>query len=176
MTTGSILLGIALFLLVALFLARPFLQGTEGAARQKRRRMRQGRRARLQEEKEAILAEIRQLDFDHDTGKLPDEQHKVERAQLMAAAAEVLQQLDALSKTAPAETAESTEKAVDLDKDIEAAIARRRRKGSAPKAAPAQNGGIRFCPQCGRRVDAGDRFCATCGYNLRERMTANTAS
>lgn len=174
MTIGSILLGAALFFLVVLFLARPFLENREETAQQRRKR--RARRARLQEAKEAILAEIRQLDFDHDTGKLPDEQHKVERAQLMAAAAEVLQELDALSQTGPPPAAPAPEKTADLDDDIEAAIARRRKRRATRQAAPAQNGAARFCPQCGRRVDAEDRFCATCGYNLSERMTANTAS
>lgn len=173
MTIGSILLGAALFFLVFLFLARPFLENGKETAQQ-RRRKRRARRVRLQEEKEAILAEIRLLDFDHETGKLPDEQHKVERAQLMAAAAEVLQELDALSQTAQPPPA--PEKAADVDDDIEAAIARRRKRRATRQAAPAQNGAARFCPQCGRRVDAEDRFCATCGYNLSERMTANTAS
>ncbi|MCA9971049.1 MAG: zinc ribbon domain-containing protein [Anaerolineales bacterium] len=162
MTAGSILLGIALLAAVVLYLAYPFW----GAQEQTRRR-RQTQRDLLLEQKEALLAQIRSLDFDHETGKLPDEMHVQQRAGLMAEATAVLQQLDALS--GKGEVDRAIEAAVARarrqpapDDAIEAAVARARRRAPAPTNGHA----ARFCPQCGMAVTQTDKFCAACGHHL----------
>lgn len=165
MTTGSILLGIALAILVGLFLARPLLKASQEE---------QGRLTRRQvllAEKEAILAQIRDLDFDHDTGKMPDEIHQHQRTQLMSRAAEILRQLEILDGKAP--PSEAGPEDVDIDAEIEAAITRirqaqaRGRGSQAVRTRPA-NGG--FCPQCGQPFDAGDKFCVACGHKLQTKQ------
>ena len=45
-------------------------------------------------QKEAILNQIRDLDFDHQTGKLPEDIDEQQRTQLLPLAAGVLQELD----------------------------------------------------------------------------------
>ncbi len=157
MATGSILLGIALLVLVGLFLARPLLQ----ASQREQRRLSQ--RQTLLAEKDAILDQIRDLDFDHDTGKMPDEIHARQRAQLMESAAAILQQVEQLDGNAPpAETPEIE----DVDAAIEAAVTRAR-SGKAKSSRPTRSskaGG--FCPNCGKPFDAGDKFCVSCGRKL----------
>lgn len=102
MTTGSILIALALFLIVALFVARPFLMPTPPP-------MVVTEKDRLEAEKEALLARIRALDFDVETGKQNSEEWEGEREFLMQKAADVLRQLD------------ETE---DVDAAIEAAVAK----------------------------------------------------
>lgn len=165
MTAGSILLGIALLAAVVLYLTHPFWGADDQA-----RRQRQTQRDLLLEQKEALLAQIRTLDFDHETGKLPPEYHAVQRAELMAEATAVLQQLDALSGRRPvvddaieAAVARARRRQPVADDAIEAAVASARRR-RVPVAA---NGhAARFCPQCGTAVAKGDKFCAACGHHL----------
>ncbi|MAU01345.1 MAG: hypothetical protein CL608_29745 [Anaerolineaceae bacterium] len=176
MAIGSILLGVALLVLLGLFLARPFLRTHEGEAVLTERQL-------LLEEKEHLLDQIQALDFDHDTGKLPTELHELQRARLMEQATAVLQAIDAFDgepKPGPA----PEEDAVDVDIEIEAAIARTRQqqaqKAAPPAPAPASaaapaNGHARFCPQCGTPTDPGDRFCAHCGHNLTLKTSTKTA-
>jgi hypothetical protein len=168
MTIGSILLGVALAILVGLVLARPLLQ----ASREEQRNL--SRRQILLAEKEAILAQIRDLDFDHDTGKMPDEIHQNQRAQLMNSAADILKQLEQMAGQAPQPPAPVVKGVMDAEDDIEAAVARVRqakKAKSAPKPRPASANGGGFCPQCGTAFDAGDKFCVSCGYKLRSKQT-----
>lgn len=180
---GSILLGLALLLLIALYVGRPFLQDrlrddgemSDGEA--------------LLAQKEALLEQIRLLDFEHETGKMPDEEHGRQRAHLVQQAATILKQLDAL---APAQRTNGAPN--HIEQEIEAAIAglrnapdgppaqdqieaavqdlRRAAPANEASAAPAQaaNGGERpagrFCAQCGNPRDAGDKFCAYCGFHF----------
>ncbi|HID52048.1 MAG TPA: zinc ribbon domain-containing protein [Anaerolineae bacterium] len=153
MTLSSILLGAALLILTGVYLARPFLQKDDEAERPLTQR------ERLLNTKEAILAEIRQTDFDFETGKIPADVHEQERAFLMQQAADVLRQID-----------EYDAHPNPVDTEIEAAVARIRRQGApataAASAAVAANGKAKFCPQCGSPVDPGDKFCTSCGHKL----------
>lgn len=177
MATGSILLGIALLVLTGLFIARPFLRPQEDEEVLTEYQ-------HLLEEKELLLDQIQALDFDHDTGKLPTEVHQLQRVRLMEEATAVLQKIDQWSGTTP-DIAPVSSDAVDVDIEIEAAIARLRRqrgqKAAPPAATPvaaavsAVNGHARFCPQCGTPTDSGDRFCANCGHNLTLESSTKTA-
>jgi hypothetical protein len=162
MTTGSILLGIALLLLVGLFLVRPLLK----AAHEEQGRL--SRRQLLIADKEAILTRIRDLDFDYETGKMPDEIHQRQRSHLMNQAAEILQQLEQVDGKISANASEAT----DMDAAIEAAVRRMRQAkavtGTQSARPTAANGG--FCPNCGQPVDAGDKFCVSCGHKLRAKQ------
>lgn len=185
MTIGSLLLGVALLVGVGLFVTRPVFRRDP----QRRRRMSQRRALALQ--KEAVLTEIRALDFDNETGKVSQEEYQEQREAKVAEAAELLQRIDALDERfleadmAPA-TADQPASAGQADgklDEIEAAIARRRAKAPparvapAPAAAepdprttvaPANVSGDSFCPQCGQPADANDRFCAYCGHRLAQ--------
>lgn len=181
MTIGSILVGLALMVLVGLFIARPLFMPDP----QRRRRL--TKRQALVAQKEAIVVEIASLDFDYDTGKLPDEDYRQRRENLITEAAALLKEIDKLdqqfdeqlaeqltTKTTPTSGSEA-----DLNLDIEAAIASRR--AQPEKAAPAKtsrvpavtrNGKTNFCTQCGRPVDEDDKFCAGCGQSLLELQRA----
>lgn len=141
MTAGSLLLGAALLLIVLLVIVRPFFDrapATEAPL---------SPRESLLVQKEALLDEIRALDFDLETGKLPPEVHAPERARRVANAAALLAQIDALPGPDAAIVAA-----------IEVAVAQRRRPQPAATAG--------FCPQCGQAARAGDRFCPYCGASL----------
>lgn len=166
MTIGSILLGVALLVLVGLFLARPLLQATQ------KEQERLSQRQLLLAEKEAILTQIRDLDFDHDTGKMPDEIHQHQRMQLMSSAADILKQLEQLDGSGlpgslPQPVVSAGTDGPDIDDAIEAAVTQLRQAKTvqpAKKPRPAAAGG--FCPQCGNPFDSGDKFCVSCGSKL----------
>lgn len=175
MTIGSILLGAALIVLVGLFLARPFLLSNAQYGRQK------SRRQELLAQKEAVMAQIQILEFDYETGTLPEQDFEQRRQQLVAEAAEILQKLDELPGTTSGRK---------VDGEIEAAVARLRQprqtasapvkskakakaalQPSAPvpaavKTAAPANGRIKFCTQCGQSIEKGDNFCAYCGHQI----------
>lgn len=144
MAIGSILLGLALLVLVALYLARPLLKAPPHSSAYS------DRRQQLEQEKEVYLNEIRALDFDHDTGNIPTEVYEPQRAQLLAEAAVILKELDEL----PA--ADS-----DVYTQIEAVVAQRRHQH-----AMSGNGQVGYCTQCGQPHDPGDKFCSRCGQPL----------
>ena len=173
MTIGSILLGIALLVLVGLFITRPLI--VSDAFRLRRMTERQ----KLVAQKEAILTLIRNLEFDYDTGKIPESNYKQQRAELINQAAGILQQIDEIDQkpdtwdeVVELETAERQTKPLsDIEMDIEAAI-EGRRSGSLnviEKSAgqpEKTNGSVRFCTECGLPVDPEDKFCSSCGHTL----------
>ena len=168
LTAGTILLGIALLLLVALFVARPFV-----VAANQQQAYPPTPYEQLLTQKEGLLEEIRALDFDHQTGKIPDEVYEPKRQQLVTQAAMVAQQLDILAADG---VSVDGEQAPDLEAQIEAAVASLRTpqakpgapakaKTSAPPPTPAYENG-RFCTECGQPVHRQDKFCANCGHKL----------
>lgn len=180
-STGSLLLALALLVAVGLFVVRPLLFAPPSPAQVAR-----SKREQLEAEKEQILAQIRALDFDFETGKMPEVEYRQSRERLLGEAAALLQQIDSLAPAgaaAPVETgADEIEAAIAARRrqraaaDIEAAVAQRRAQTQAvtsrqPAAVAAGNGhgevsSRAFCPQCGQPHDEGDRFCAYCGQKL----------
>lgn len=142
MTIGSILLAIALLIVLLLFLLRPFLAPSTTSEPMTPQQ-------KLLVQKEKLLDQIRALDFDQNTGKIPAEVYQAQRSHLIHEAALVLQQLDS-------QTADPT----DIEAAIETAVAHLRQASS--------NGKGEFCPQCGRPIDPDDKFCAACGHQLVE--------
>jgi len=98
-------------------------------------------------QREAAFQALRELRFDHQVGKITDEDFAAFEAHLKQSAARALQALDEWEAAADR----------DLDRALEAEIAARR-------AALAGVG--RFCPACGRPAAAEDRFCGGCGAAL----------
>jgi hypothetical protein len=123
MDLGSALLFLALLLLVALFVARPLLQGQDEGAEMDERG------AALDAEHNRVLDALAELDADWELGKVPEEIYKPQREQLVAEGAAVLKKLDEQGdKVAPAKSAG---KEISDDK-LEALIASR--KARAKKA------------------------------------------
>lgn len=170
LTLGSILMGVALAVIVLLYLARPFAFVEDEDIRHDREEI-----DALLLRKDNLLRQIRELDDDMESAKVAPEMYQRTRPQLVKQAAVIMQQLDAHGYldegAAPVITAsvdEQIEAAVkkmrtpeETDAAIEAAIAQAR----ANQVVPA-NGANHFCPQCGRRLDADDHFCPGCGHKL----------
>jgi hypothetical protein len=169
MDIGSILLGLALLLVVAFYVARPLLDQSGAAEREP------GPADQLLFERERVLTALRDLDFDHAMGKTVEDDYTTQREQLLAHGAEVLKQLDALGLPPASDSA-------GLDDEIERAVARRRASAAvapAPGAAPVDDeieasiaarrtapSAARFCAQCGRQALPDDKFCGACGAPL----------
>ena len=161
MTIGTVLLGLALLLLLGLYLARPFLKReiiSDHPAT---------KREQLLNEKEAILTQIQKLDFDTDTGKIPAEVSQAQREEMVGEAAKILKALDELESHPSA-----------IDAEIEAAVARIRKGDTAViKPVPvASNGKGAYCSQCGSPTDAGDNFCTNCGHKLQSQKVQPATS
>ena len=144
MDAVSVIVAIGLAFLVGVFIARPWLA-------QDPERMRLITPAtELTAERETILLALRELDFDHLTGKITDDDYAPQRAALVARGVTLLQQLEEVAE-APPDAAEN-----QLEAEVRAARARRAERQPAPG----------FCPQCGASRQATDRFCAKCGAAL----------
>jgi hypothetical protein len=167
MSVGSILFALAMVIAVVLFLARPIiLSRSQQRSPQSAAGPDEGRSSSLNEHKEALLYQIRMLDFEHETGTVPEEFYQTERATLIAATAETLRQLDSLalpSQSLSAEEPEAGQMRRDdaLIGEIEAAVAALR----GQRGADGRSAG--YCPQCGQALDPDDKFCARCGADVR---------
>jgi hypothetical protein len=192
-TAGSLLLSLAIIALVIFFLARPWLASSE-------KHEAITRLEQLTYRKDALLAQIKQLDFDHEVGVIPEDEHQRLRLKLVTETAAIMQQLDALpqskqkqTKPAPAIKAKPA-KAVkpqpapqvkakpaaapvaaksdaDIDAAIEAAVAKLRQPQNSSLQTPPVNGTILTCPQCNREVKVDDHFCAGCGQPINQPST-----
>jgi hypothetical protein len=108
--------------------------------------------------RDAIYALIRELDADHQTGKINDEDYQALRQRYVTEGVAVLKQLDAI----PSRDGRSA-----LEAEIEAAVLALRRAHAVPTPTGPQSA-AQFCTQCGHPVDPEDRFCARCGAALKE--------
>ncbi len=92
----------------------------------------------LLSKRRTVFDAIKDLDFDHATGKLTDEDYRQMRGRYEVQAVEVLQKMDALT------------------------AAKAKAAGGNGKAATAKSA----CGKCGANVQSGDRFCPVCGTKL----------
>ncbi len=177
MDLGSILLGLALLLIVSFVVARPLLF----SGHDRERAARGGQADALLFERERVLAQLRDLDFDHATSKIADDDYAAQRAALVAQGVAVLKQLDALGISAAPANGSAAEAGAETPEDeIEAAIAAARsRSGALPAAGAAEaiEAQVRAargapptaeavelaCGNCGAGVQPTDRFCPKCG-------------
>lgn len=113
MPIGSILLILALAVLVALVVTRPFWE------RHRSSRPDEEASSALLAERERILEALLELDFDHQLGKIPEEDYSGLRTHLVNKGAQVLKQLDA-------QAIESSQSPLDLNDDLERLIAARK--------------------------------------------------
>jgi ribosomal protein L32 len=139
MDIGVILIGFAVLVLCLPLLAKPFLKDRKWAQDRIQEPASSEQSQTLKERRQNILYALRELDFDFQTGKVIEQDHRALRARLMAEAAWLIpNQLDA-------------------DDEIESLIqARRESLGKTTK-----------CSQCGGYLTDADRFCPKCGtpYN-----------
>lgn len=168
MDIGSIFLLLGLFILVALYVTRPFFVRRAMLVSNDEQIL-----SALLAEKERLLLALQELDFDYSLGKIPADDYPAQRQVLLAETVQVMKQLDALNqRETGGDKVEQVEQALTgrgavrravmtdaaPDDELEALIAARRRD-RLEKAAG-------FCPQCGKPVQLSDRFCPKCGTAL----------
>jgi rubrerythrin len=155
MELGAVLLLLAVLVMVVLFVARPLMnRSSEPLATPQAE-------SALLAERDRILSDLQELDFDYTLGKIPAEDYPVQRSLLVQRGAEILRQLDEIERQAARSTARRAARKRRLsDEDIEALIAQRR-QARREKAAG-------FCPRCGRPVLRSDKFCPACGHHLKK--------
>lgn len=156
MEIGAILLTIAVLLMSALFVSKPYLfpekqhdveaENTEISS--------------LLAEKDRYLGMVQILEQDHDLGKISDEDYTEMRADLLKKASTVLRKIDEIETTlnASALSTKAVKKAADPTLDIEDLISQRRslKKDRADG----------FCPHCGKAIVITDKFCPSCGKKV----------
>jgi len=136
MTLGGILIGVALLVVVAPLVLRPLFLPTATAD------------APLAGSPapnvEVVLGALRDLDFDHQAGKVTDDDYAPARARLLAEAAAAMKQ--------------------DPDSDLEALLEQKVRQ--VRQHLDDDRGPAAICPHCGSPISRGDRFCSHCGRAL----------
>jgi hypothetical protein len=170
MDIGSLFLIFALFILVAMFVARPIINHTDRSVSEEEQAL-----SALMAERDQVLDALYELDMDYQLGKIPEEDYPAQRNMLLQRGAETLERFDKIQKQDGVETAIAARRVAmqkkangqqprrvtgDPDDQLEALIANRRREKNE------KTGG--FCPQCGRPVQMSDKFCSACGHTLRD--------
>jgi hypothetical protein len=107
----------------------------------------------LIEERDSLLRQLKELEFDRSMDKINAADYDLLRAELSEQATQVLQRL---------ETDETNDAVVASDFDIEAEVlvARARRKRMSQNASLS---GASWTCECGRAMSESDKFCANCG-------------
>jgi hypothetical protein len=95
MLTAALALGAVLAVAAVWFVAGPFLRGRPGEERLAQPGEADQRRLALEEDRDRALAALKELEFDHRTGKISDEDYRDLVGELRRAAAEALRALDA---------------------------------------------------------------------------------
>ncbi|MCS6859149.1 MAG: hypothetical protein NZT92_02375 [Abditibacteriales bacterium] len=106
----------------------------------------------LQEQRDAIYAALKELDFDFQTGKLSSEDYESLRSRYRQRAVAILQQIDEVQKKGALD--------YELEAEIQIARARRARQRKQRKGRPSSSWA---CVECGRMMTAADNFCSGCG-------------
>jgi len=155
---GSILLVLAVGLLVAMFVARPFLQASPTAHKRALDEVERSEheRSSLLAERDRVLTALQELDFDFALGKVPADDYPLMRGDLLRTGAEVLRRLEAF---------EASSGSGSIEERIEAAVAARRADSAGRAAAQAE-------PQAGTAT-AGSAAAGVAGGNGAARKTAD---
>jgi len=135
MSIGAILIGIAMMVLVVPFVINPLLNNKQKVGSQ----VADDEMESPGDRHTALLLALRDLEFDHQIGKVTKEDYTGLRATLLVQAATEL---------------EAQEKQdAELDDRLEQAIRLRREKQSV----------LQVCSHCGLSLESSDRFCRACG-------------
>ena len=184
---ASVLMILAVLVLVALFVMRPFLSA-KPVAQQVETDPFEHKRSALLAERDRLLTALQELEFDQALGKIPAEDYPAQRAELLKSGAEIYRKLDEMEQSAPAASAEDRLEAAVAARRADATGQRQPEQGvdqviqpaSSASPAPAdelesliaarrgrrQEKSAGFCPGCGNPVQKSDKFCPRCGKTL----------
>jgi hypothetical protein len=112
------------------------------------------RRKELEREKQALLKALKELDFDHEMGKVSDKDFAEISSTYRARAIRVMRQLDDAGRDYEAMIA----------KDVAERVAKKPTEDSAPPTASIAEPDK--CAKCSTRNDADAEFCKKCGNKL----------
>ena len=147
MTLTSFIIILFIFVMAGLIVMRPFLDKVEGRISRT-----VGVYDSLLAERERLLSAIEDLDLDLELKKISPAEHAQDRNALLAQAADVLKELDRISK--PQAGKKSYAKGKE-DDELEKMIQDRRREIREQNSST--------CSSCGKSIDANDQFCSHCG-------------
>lgn len=164
MEAGAILSLAAVLMIVCAVVFRPFMPGFKNAKIGRRNRISTNQQASVWlAEKERLLTMIQELEFDHETGKVPDDLFSEQRIELVRSAAEILNKLDQMgySEPKPEKTSDRGSSAPGIKEydDLDELIARRKLEKNGKATG--------FCPKCGNALQSKDRFCPKCGMTIQ---------
>jgi len=165
MDLGALFLLLTLVLLVGAIISRPFFFREAEETAVSASLPEEHQRSTLLAERDRLLNALQELEFDHNLGKVPEEDYPEQRAALVKATAEVLRQLDTIAGATapvgePTAAVETTAEPVAADEDLEELIAAHRR------ARPVDGKITGFCSKCGKPAAKSDKFCSRCGTAL----------
>lgn len=147
MTLTSFIIVLFIFVLAGLIVLRPFLDKTDFKISRTA-----GLYDSLLAERERLLSAIEELDLDLELKKVSASEHAQARAGLLSQAADVLRELDKVSKPKARKKTLVKDK---QDDELEKMIQDRRKKLQEQNAIT--------CKSCGKPVAAEDQFCSHCG-------------
>jgi rRNA maturation endonuclease Nob1 len=111
--------------------------------------------AELLARRDVTYVALKELELDHEMGRLSSSDYQALRDQYRAQAVAILQELDARQAEAQAQAAEERVFELKIEQEIEREIAARQRRRSALR-----------CRNCGSVFQSEDRFCRRCGVAL----------
>lgn len=167
---GAVVLG----MITAIFILYPVFRASAVVRQRITDSVASDRLAELIAQRDAIYDAIRDADFDRETGKLTEEDHRLMRERLTAEGVRLLQELDRLMQSDVREDLEQEIErevvALRQSRPVEAVEGRRGRRAVAPPAVRPQpvvaDGKLTDCPACGGQVRVSARFCTHCGASL----------
>jgi hypothetical protein len=121
----------------------------------------------LKEQKERLLTTLKDLEFEHNAGKLSDADYERVRADDMAQVANIMIRMDQLTgKKVASKAPTKTEAPADTTLTCSAC-----QQGNPPEAKFCLSCGSRFetsveCPKCGKTLPAQAKFCIDCGAKI----------